>query len=266
MCANFADSDLHIHKVSSGPRSPFIHSVVFNDSVSGQWRPWSDCADAQADLGLRCSHMPEDTLNMARPNFVIAVHRWASARQTLQHDLFYQRRPGSECGVYTGFDSSSKFSTQQRVVDCTCSNFGISMVRSRGVQILRVNTVFFFWHISESFLLFVWHFTQKQFCTTVFFYSLVYKYPIFYFFILKWQPNMQISTGYADWRSFFNKLYLNKKSTTLPILFWNVSNENLEEKSKYYYCYYSFLLLLLIQVIGNNNDFLYTNSKWSFYY
>ena len=40
-----------------------IHSMVFNDSASGQRRPWSDCADAQADLGLRCSHMPEDTLS-----------------------------------------------------------------------------------------------------------------------------------------------------------------------------------------------------------
>ena len=26
---------------------------------SGQWRPWSDCADAQADLGLRYPHMHE---------------------------------------------------------------------------------------------------------------------------------------------------------------------------------------------------------------
>ena len=37
--------------------SPLIYSVVPNDSVSGQWRPWSDCTDAQADLGLRCPHM-----------------------------------------------------------------------------------------------------------------------------------------------------------------------------------------------------------------
>ena len=38
---------------------PLIHSVVSNDSVSGQRRPWSDCADAQADLGFRCPHMPD---------------------------------------------------------------------------------------------------------------------------------------------------------------------------------------------------------------
>ena len=31
--------------------------------VSGQWRLRSDCADAQADLCLRCPHMPENTLS-----------------------------------------------------------------------------------------------------------------------------------------------------------------------------------------------------------
>ena len=49
-------------KTHPGIWSLFIHSIVSNDSVSGQRRPWSDCADAQADLGLRCPHMPEDTL------------------------------------------------------------------------------------------------------------------------------------------------------------------------------------------------------------
>ena len=43
--------------------SAFIHSVVSIDSVCWQWRPWSDCMDAQADLGLNCSHMPEDTFS-----------------------------------------------------------------------------------------------------------------------------------------------------------------------------------------------------------
>ena len=41
--------------------SPFIYSVISNDSFSGRWRHWSDCADSQADLGLRCPHLPEDT-------------------------------------------------------------------------------------------------------------------------------------------------------------------------------------------------------------
>ena len=47
-------------KSRADPCSPFLHSVVSNDSVSGQGKPWSDCADAQADMGLRCPHMPED--------------------------------------------------------------------------------------------------------------------------------------------------------------------------------------------------------------
>ena len=51
---------LRMRKVSAGICSPLIHSVVSNDSGSGQRRPWSDCADAQADLGLRCPHMLED--------------------------------------------------------------------------------------------------------------------------------------------------------------------------------------------------------------
>ena len=46
-------------KYHTGLYSPFIQSEVSNKSVSGQWRPWSDCADAQADLGLRCLHMPK---------------------------------------------------------------------------------------------------------------------------------------------------------------------------------------------------------------
>ena len=37
-----------------------VSPVVSNDSAGGQWMPWY-CADAQASLGLRCPHMPEDT-------------------------------------------------------------------------------------------------------------------------------------------------------------------------------------------------------------
>ena len=47
-------------KYHLGLCSPFIHSVVSIDSVSGQWRSWSDCMDEQADQGLCCLHMPED--------------------------------------------------------------------------------------------------------------------------------------------------------------------------------------------------------------
>ena len=50
--------------------------------------------------------------------------------------------------VYTVCYWSSNFSTQHRVVNCTCSNFRTNMVRSCGIQILRVNTVlrkYFLW-------------------------------------------------------------------------------------------------------------------------
>ena len=50
-------------KYHPGVCSPFIHSIVSNDSVNERGRPWSDCADAHADLGLRCPHMPEDTFS-----------------------------------------------------------------------------------------------------------------------------------------------------------------------------------------------------------
>ena len=50
-------------KYHTGLFSPFIHSVVFNDSFRGQWRPWSDCMDLQADLGLHCPHIPKDTFS-----------------------------------------------------------------------------------------------------------------------------------------------------------------------------------------------------------
>ena len=50
-------------KVSSGPWISIQIAVVSNDSVSGQGRPLSDCANAQADLGLQCLHMPEDTFS-----------------------------------------------------------------------------------------------------------------------------------------------------------------------------------------------------------
>ena len=49
-CAKRADSDHPAH----------AHSTVSNDSLSGQRRPWSACAYAQADLGLPCPYMPKD--------------------------------------------------------------------------------------------------------------------------------------------------------------------------------------------------------------
>ena len=51
--------------------SPFIHFVVSNDLISGQSRPWSDCTDVQADLGLRCPHMPEDTFLLGVAHIIL---------------------------------------------------------------------------------------------------------------------------------------------------------------------------------------------------
>ena len=34
-----------------------LHSIVSHDLDSGQWRPRSDCAFAQSDLGLHCPHV-----------------------------------------------------------------------------------------------------------------------------------------------------------------------------------------------------------------
>ena len=48
-------------KCHLGVISLLIHAIVYINSVSGRRRLWSDCADAQADLGLRCPHMPKDT-------------------------------------------------------------------------------------------------------------------------------------------------------------------------------------------------------------
>ena len=59
MYAKYADSD-HPMYAQSIILLPVIHVVVFNDSVNGQWRSWSDCTDEQADLGLRCPYMPKD--------------------------------------------------------------------------------------------------------------------------------------------------------------------------------------------------------------
>ena len=49
----------------------WIHSVVPNDSVSEHWRPWAYCADALADLSLRCPHMSEDTFSHGSAHLIV---------------------------------------------------------------------------------------------------------------------------------------------------------------------------------------------------
>ena len=52
--------------------------TVPSDSTSGQWRPWSDCADAQSDLGLRCPHMPEETFSHGAAHTYLALFKAVS--------------------------------------------------------------------------------------------------------------------------------------------------------------------------------------------
>ena len=50
-----------LHKVSSGPLlSTDIYYIVSNDSDSVHGMSWSDCADAQGDLGLLWPQMSGD--------------------------------------------------------------------------------------------------------------------------------------------------------------------------------------------------------------
>ena len=66
-------------------------SVISSYSVSGQRRPRSDCADAQANLGLRCPHMPENTFSDG------AAHILVGAQHFLQDCISTQRRLRSAC-------------------------------------------------------------------------------------------------------------------------------------------------------------------------
>ena len=60
----------------------YICSAVPSDSISGQWRSWSDWADAQADLGLHCLHMPKDTFphamtHIISPTLLAIINQWS---------------------------------------------------------------------------------------------------------------------------------------------------------------------------------------------
>ena len=64
-CAKCTDSGFFRASAKShmGICFPLIHSTAPDDSVSGQWKRWSDCVCAQAELGLRYPHVPEDTFS-----------------------------------------------------------------------------------------------------------------------------------------------------------------------------------------------------------
>ena len=59
-------------KSHPGLSTPLKHSIVSKDSVSGQRRPWSDCADAQSDQDLRRPHTSTDTFSHAVAHFMVA--------------------------------------------------------------------------------------------------------------------------------------------------------------------------------------------------
>ena len=67
-------------KTHPGICSP-LKLIVANDSVSGQQRPKSDFADAQSDLGLRCLHMPEDTLSKGAAHIKLDLQHLNSRRR-----------------------------------------------------------------------------------------------------------------------------------------------------------------------------------------
>ena len=68
---------LYIYKCSSGPLLSsrtfcYIYLSCYNRRpsiypVSGQWRPWPECADTQDDLGLSVRICPKTRLRMALP-------------------------------------------------------------------------------------------------------------------------------------------------------------------------------------------------------
>ena len=84
-------------KVASRPLLSFIHFVVSNDSVCGERRPRSDCADAQADLGLRSPHMPEDMFSHGTDQIVSIGCTVFHAIQLEEH------RHGAQCVHYSIF-------------------------------------------------------------------------------------------------------------------------------------------------------------------
>ena len=94
-------------KYHPGLCSPFIHFVVSNESVSGQWWPWSDCADAQADLGLRFPDMVQIYLqnqqvlqNITITNTILIERLiWPQNYKTFFHPQLWAWNPAQLCLV-----------------------------------------------------------------------------------------------------------------------------------------------------------------------
>ena len=100
-CANCTDSDSYLVRAKSHPviSLPFIYSVIANDSVSGQQRPCSDCADAQADLGLRCMNIPEEMFSLGAAQIMFTPVRELHRGDTFERSRtkIVERRSLTSC-------------------------------------------------------------------------------------------------------------------------------------------------------------------------
>ena len=80
-----------MRKISSELCSPLKRSIVSNDSVCGQRRPWSDCVIADWS-GSSLSHIPEDTFSHEAAH-VIATELYIDIYFTFKpgHSIFYKK-------------------------------------------------------------------------------------------------------------------------------------------------------------------------------
>ena len=81
-----------------------------NDSVSGKWRPWSDCADAHAYQDLRCPHMPENMFSHGGSYMIIMsfLMKRTSSWQTLITEIGPEISTTAWC-MYTACDNGHFF-------------------------------------------------------------------------------------------------------------------------------------------------------------
>ena len=67
------------------------HSIIFRDYVCGQRMLWLACVDAQADLGFRCPHIPED---MFSHDEALLLYRESCCRKT---EIRHLRATQNDC-------------------------------------------------------------------------------------------------------------------------------------------------------------------------
>ena len=65
--------------------------------VRGQWRLWSDCADAQADLSLRWEHTPEGGFSLVATQMSMRQNMRAKLSEDVSSGICVRRRPRSAC-------------------------------------------------------------------------------------------------------------------------------------------------------------------------